>query len=81
MRLWMGNIAPDTTDEEITALIMKYASELTCKSIQRVDGAGSRPGAIVELDGGKFGDEEKLSLRLNGIHWKGRALVCQKMIT
>jgi hypothetical protein len=81
MRLWMGNIEPDTSDEEITELIRKYAPDLTCSSIQRVEGAGSRPGAIVDLAGGKFGDAEKLSLRLNGMHWKQRALVCQKLIT
>ncbi len=81
MRLWMGNIAAETRDDEITALVKKYAPELTCEKLQRVEGTGSRPGAIVELAGGKFGDAEKLSLRLNGMHWKGRALVCQKLIT
>ena len=81
MKLWMGNIETDTSDEEIRELVKKYAPELTCENIQRVEGGGSRPGAILEFSGGKFGDAEKLSLRLNGMYWKQRALVCQKMIT
>jgi hypothetical protein len=79
MKLWMGNIAPDTRDEEITELVKKYAPELTCKNVQRVEGTGSRPGAILELTGGELGALEKLSLRLNGVFWKKRELVCQKL--
>jgi hypothetical protein len=81
MRLWMGNIAPETSDDEIIDLVKKYAPDLICKNLQRVEGAGSRPGAILELAGGELGAAEKLSLRLNGIFWKSRALVCQKIIT
>ena len=79
MKLWMGNIAPGTSDEELIELFKKYAPELTCKNVQRVDGTGSRPGAILEFEGGKLGALEKVSLRLNGIFWKNRELVCQKI--
>jgi hypothetical protein len=79
MRLWMGIIAPGTGDEEIMELVKKYAPELTCENVQRVEGMGSRPGAILELVGGELGAMEKLSLRLNGIFWKQRELVCQKL--
>jgi len=79
MRLWMGNIAPDTSDEEIKELVKKYAPELTCQKIERVEGTGARPGAMLELTGGEMGALDKLSLRLNGIYWKERSLVCQKL--
>jgi hypothetical protein len=78
MKLWLGNIAPDTSDEELMDLVRKYAPGLTCKSVQRVAGTGSRPGAILEFAGGELGAMEKISLRLNGIFWKQRELVCQK---
>ncbi len=81
MRLWMGNIAPGTGDDELKAFVKKYAPELDCTAIQRVEGSGSRPGAIMEFSGGKLGDIEKLSLRVNGMYWKERALVCSKLIT
>ena len=79
MKLWMGNMAPDTSDEEIKDLVKKYAPDLTCTSIERVEGTGSRPGAMLELAGGGMGSIENLSRRLNGIYWKQRELVCQKL--
>jgi hypothetical protein len=79
MKLWMGNMAPDTSDEEIKELVKKYAPDMTCTSIQRVEGTGSRPGAMLELAGGGMGAIENLSRRLNGIYWKQRELVCQKL--
>jgi RNA recognition motif-containing protein len=79
MKLWMGNMAPNTTDEEIKDLVKKYAPDLTCTSIERVEGTGSRPGAMLELAGGGMGAIENLSRRLNGIYWKQRELVCQKL--
>ena len=30
MKLWMGNIVPNTSDEEIKELVKKYAPDLTC---------------------------------------------------
>ena len=81
MRLWMGNIAPGTDDDELKAFVKKYAPDLECIKNQRVEGSGSRPGAILEFAGGKLGDMEKLSLRLNGMYWKERALVCSTLIT
>ena len=79
MKLWMGNIAPNTSDEEITELVKKYAPDLTCTKLERVEGTGSRPGAMLELAGGSIASFDKLSRRLNGIYWKRRELVCQKI--
>ena len=79
MKLWMGNMAPNTTDEEIKDLVKKYAPDMTCTSIVRVEGTGSRPGAMLEFEGGGMGAIENLSRRLNGMYWKQRELVCQKL--
>ena len=79
MKLWIGNIAPGTSDDEITDLVKKYAPELTCTSVQRVEGTGSRPGAMLELSGGAMGAVENVSRRLNGIYWKKRELYCQRI--
>jgi len=49
MKLWIANIAPGTPDEEIRALVKKYAPDLECTKIQRVDGDGSRPAAVAAL--------------------------------
>ncbi len=79
MKLWIGNMAPDTTDEEIRAFVTKYAPTLAIKSIQRVDGDGSRPGAAIEFVDTPYGSVEKISLRLHGMHWKGRELFVQTL--
>jgi hypothetical protein len=79
MKLWIGNIAPGTSDDELKSLVKKYAPELTCDNITRVEGTGSRPGASLELSGGGPGALDKVSQRLNGMYWKERTLVCQKV--
>jgi hypothetical protein len=77
MKLWIGNIAPGTSDDEIRELLRKYAPDLECKKIQRVDGDGSRPAASIEFVDTPYGSVEKVSMRLHGMHWKGRELFVQ----
>jgi hypothetical protein len=81
MRIWIGNMAAGTTDEEIKALVKKYAPELECSEIQRVEGAGTHPGAMLRFTGATATQLSKLSLRLHGMYWKGSSLNCQTMIT
>jgi len=47
---------------------------LECVRVQREDGDGSRPGAVLEFTGSSEA-LGKLNLRLNGMYWKGRALI------
>jgi len=75
MKLWIANIAPDTSDEEIREFVTKYAPDLECGNIQRVDGDGSRPAALLDCANAPYGLVEKASTRLNGMYWKGRALL------
>lgn len=77
MKLWIGNIAPGTSDDEIRDFVKKYAPDLECKMIQRVEGDGSRPAASIEFVDTPYGSVEKISLRLHGMHWKGRELFVQ----
>jgi len=79
MKLWLSNIAPDTTDEEIKELVQKYGPGLTCTSIQRVE-SKSRPGAMLEFSGEQTGALEKLSQRLNGMYWKSHALASERVV-
>ena len=80
MKLWIGNMAPGTTDDEIREFVKKYAPDLDFTAIQRVEGDGSRPGAMLEFPDPPFGALEKLTMRLHGMHWKGRDLVVQTLI-
>jgi len=77
MKLWIGNIAPGTTDDEVREFVGKYAPQLEIKEIQRVEGDGSRPAASIEFVDTPYGSVEKISMRLHGMHWKGRELFVQ----
>ena len=81
MRIWIGNMAAGTTDEEIKALVQKYAPELECGEIQRVEGAGTHPAAMLSFTGATSTQLSNLSLRLHGMYWKGSSLNCHTMIT
>ena len=75
MKLWIGNMASNTSDDEIRAFLKKYAPDLEIKAIQRVEGDGTRPGASIEFVDTPYGSVEKISMRLHGMYWKGRELV------
>ena len=76
----LANIAPGTTDDELKELVKKYAPDLECAEIQREEGTGSRPAAMMTFTDKKFDSLGKLALRLNGMYWKGRTLSCSTMI-
>jgi RNA recognition motif-containing protein len=80
MKLWIGNIAPKTSDEEVRDLVKKYAPGLECTKIQRVEGDGSRPAAVLEFANPPLGALESVSMRLNGMFWKERSLVVQTLM-
>jgi RNA recognition motif. (a.k.a. RRM, RBD, or RNP domain) len=80
MKLWIANLAPGTTDDEIRAFVKKYGPELECTRIERVEGDGSRPAAVLEFTGSSEA-LGKLNLRLSGLYWKGRALMSSMAIT
>ena len=79
-RLWIANITPGTTDDELKELVKKYSPELECTEIQREEGTGSRPAALMSFGNKKFDSLGKLALRLNGMYWKERTLTCSTMI-
>ena len=75
-KLWLANVAPETTDEDLKALVARYAPDIECTSIQRIDGDGSRPAVMMAFTSKKFDSLGKLQLRLDGMYWKGRTLAC-----
>jgi len=78
MKLWMGNIAPETSDDEVRALLVKYGMP-SVVSVNRVAEEGTRPAAIVEVVG-LTEDMYRITQRLNGMYWKGRSLTVQALM-
>ena len=80
MRLWIGNMAPGTTDDELKAFAKKYAPDLECEEVERIEGTGSHPAAILRFSGGTVKALGDLAVRLNGMYWKGRTLNVNTMM-
>ena len=70
-------MAPGTSDDEIREFVKKYAPGLECRTIQHIEGDGSRPAAMLDFADAPYGAVEKICMRLHGMYWKGRALFVQ----
>jgi hypothetical protein len=77
MKLWMGNIAPGTSEEEVKAFLAKYGMPAVI-SVQQVADEGI-PAAVVEVAGAPE-ELQRITARLNGMYWKGRSLTVQPMM-
>jgi RNA recognition motif-containing protein len=73
MQLWIGNLAPDTTDDEVRELVRKYV-KLEISGIRREDGDGSHPAAVLEFEEADRAALYEAQRRLNGMYWKDRTL-------
>jgi hypothetical protein len=76
IKLWLANVAPEATDDDIKALMNAYAPQLNCDAIQREEGDGSKPVAFVAVPGASRDALDKACARLDGMFWKGRRLSC-----
>jgi len=79
MRLWVGNLSPETTDEDLSALLQKYGLP-PCTAILKVEGDGSRPGALVTFAGVESEALYKVAFRLDGLYWKQRSLTVEVVL-
>jgi hypothetical protein len=71
--LWVGNIAPGTSDEELKALLVKYGFP-ACDGIQHVPGDGTRPAALVNFEQADPLQLQQLQTRVHNLFWKDRRL-------
>jgi len=80
-RLLISNLAPGTRDDELIALVKKYAPDLECTDVRFVDAEGSRPAALLSFAHQQLNSLEELSQRLNGMYWKGHSLSASTTLT
>ena len=73
MKLWIGNLDPKITDDELREFLAKY-TKLKVAGIVRHPGDGSRPAAMLELEGGDIVALDAAQRRLHGMIWKNRPL-------
>lgn len=73
MRLWIGNLGPQTTDDELREFVRKY-TRLEITGLVRHPGDGSRPAVMHEFGGSDIVALGEAQRRLHGMYWKNRAL-------
>ena len=73
MKLWIGNLDPQTTDDELREFLGKYCT-LKVTGIERHPGDGSRPAVMLELEGSDLVALDAAQRRLHGMYWKNRPL-------
>jgi hypothetical protein len=70
--MWVGNIPPGTSDDELKALLVKYGFP-AFDGIEHVAGDGTHPAAVLT-----FGADtivlQRLQPRVNNLFWKDRRL-------
>ncbi len=73
MQLWIGNVDPQVTDDELREFVGKY-TKLEIAELTRHPGDGSRPAVVLELKGSDIVALDTAQRRLHGMYWKNRAL-------
>ena len=73
MDLWIGNLDPQTTDDELREFVRKY-TKLEIRAIVKHPGDGSRPAVMLDLECDDLAALGNAQIRLHGMFWKGRAL-------
>jgi RNA recognition motif-containing protein len=76
MNLWIGNLDPAVTDDELKAFVAKYGCPAP-ERIERVPGDGSRPAAVLFFPSEHDKAVGNAQLRLHGMYWKNRQLFVQ----
>ena len=77
-RLWMVNIEPGTSDEEIRDFLVKYGFP-PYDHIEHEEGDGTRPAVMLGFNALDPTALTNLQERVNGMYWKKRKLGAQVM--
>lgn len=73
LRLLLGNIEPETSDEELGEFLAKYGFP-AWNTIEHLPGDGSRPAVLLTFDGSDERGLDKLRERVHHMYWKSRQL-------
>ncbi len=77
-RLWLVNIEPGTSDEEIRDFLVKYGFP-PFDGIEHEEGDGTRPAAMLTFSGLDPTALGELQQRVHNMYWKKRKLGAQVM--
>lgn len=72
-KLMVGNLPPETTEEALKALLVKYGFP-PFTSMEAHAGDGSRPGAVLTFEGVEAETLRKLAPRVHDLFWVDRRI-------
>lgn len=75
-KLWIGNLAPEVTDDDLLAFLAKYGFP-EAGEIQRIGSDDPRPGATVTFPGKTSSELGALAARVHDMYWRGHTLNVQ----
>ena len=78
MKLWISNLPPNKSDEDLRAFVRKY-TEVEVDAMTRIDGDGSRPGVLIEIGGATQLMLLEMHRRLHWMYWDQHQLSVQIM--
>ena len=78
MKLWISNLPPNKSDEDVRAFVRKY-TEVEIDAMTRIDSDGSRPGVLIEIDGATQLTLLGMQRRLHRMYWDQHELTVQIM--
>ena len=78
-RLWIGNVLPEASDEELVGLVKKYCGRES-RVVERVHADNSKPGRDLEFAGLPLGELDGIAQRIAGLYWKGCALTVYHLL-
>jgi hypothetical protein len=76
--LWIGNLEPDTSEDEIKEFLAKYGFP-AFDAIHNAPGTGARPAVVLTFNDVSEVGLRQLQSRVHDVFWKGRAIVVQVM--
>lgn len=76
--LWIGNLATDTSDDEIKTFLIKYGFP-PFDGIDHIPGDGSRPAVRLTFNNVSAAALRRLQSRVHDKFWKNRTLNVQVM--
>ena len=78
MKLWISNLPPGTSDDDLRAFVRKY-TQVDVDSLTHIDGDGSHPGVLIRIDHASETMLIGMQHRLDGMYWNQHRLSVQVM--
>jgi hypothetical protein len=78
MKLWINNLPPHKSDEDVREFVRKY-TRVEISAMFRIDDGGASPGVLLEIEGASGVLLMGMQRRLHRMYWDLHALAVQVM--